>query len=102
MAQKLTGEPLSNGKYINPKLITWDSEIKTRFRGNSWRTVKDVGSCYETGVLKIGSVYHQGTNNHLQVFLKEFKYKERDDSFLTRLSDDEENEGFDTDVNDAG
>ena len=29
----LTGEPLNNGKYINPKLITWDNEIRTRFRG---------------------------------------------------------------------
>ena len=28
----LIGEPLSNEKYINPKLIIWDNEIRTRFR----------------------------------------------------------------------
>ena len=29
--QKLNGSPLSNNKYINPKLITWNGDIKTRF-----------------------------------------------------------------------
>jgi len=70
---KLTGEPLSNGKHINPKLITWDEEIKTRFRGNSWNKPEDIGACYTIGVLKIGSVYRQGSNFNLQVFLKECK-----------------------------
>jgi len=39
-----------------------------------------IGACYAIGVLKKGSVYCQGTNYHLQVFLKECKYKERDAS----------------------
>jgi len=60
--QKLTGEPLSNDKYVNPKLITWDGEIRTRPRGISWNKPDNIGACYAIGVLKIGSVYRQGTN----------------------------------------
>lgn len=84
MSQVLTGTALNNEKYINPKLITWEGEIKTRFRGES------TGPCYATGILKIGSVYNQGSNYHLQVFLKECKTKARDDSFVSQLSDDGE------------
>ena len=32
LRQKLEGTPLNNGKYINSKLITWDGEIRTRFK----------------------------------------------------------------------
>ena len=78
MFQKLDGTLLNNGKYINPKLITWDGEIRTKFRGNSWGKPEDIGPCYATGVLKIVSVYRQGSNYYLQVFLKECKYKQRD------------------------
>ena len=67
MGKKLEGEPVNNSKYINPKLITWDGEI-----------------------LKIGSVYRQESNYHLQVFLKECKYAKRDTSFKSQFSDDEE------------
>ena len=88
ISQVLTGTALSNEKFINPKLITWEGEIKTRFRGES------TGPCYATGVLKVGSVYNQGSNYHLQVFLKECKTKARDDYFVSQLSDDEE--GWDT------
>eukprot|EP00111_Clytia_hemisphaerica_P015271 TCONS_00045039-protein len=28
LGKKLEGEPLNNDKYINPKLITWDGEIR--------------------------------------------------------------------------
>ena len=34
----LTREPLSNGKYINPKMITWDGEIKTNKSMSIFRT----------------------------------------------------------------
>ena len=27
--QKLEEAPLNNGKYVNPKLISWDGEIRT-------------------------------------------------------------------------
>ena len=91
----LTGEPLSNGAYINPKLITWDGEIRTRFRGNHPGFIEEIGACYVSGVLKVGSVYRQGSNYHLQVFLKECKYKKRDTNFESLLSDDED-EGYDT------
>ena len=88
--KKLEGEPLSNGQYVNPKLITWDGEIKTRFRGDEWGKPEEIGACYATGVLKIGSVYRQGSSYYLQVFLKECKYMKRDSSFQSQLSDDED------------
>ena len=58
LKKSLQGKPLSSGKYVNPKLITWDGEIRTGFRGTSPEP-EDIGSCYATGVLKIGSVYRQ-------------------------------------------
>ena len=92
----LTGEPLSNEKYINPKLIFWNGENRTRFReGKYTRYIEEIPACHATGVLKIGSVYRQGSNYHLQVFLKECKYKKRDTNFESLLSDDED-EGYDT------
>ena len=33
LKQKLSGTPLNNEKYINPKLITWNNNIRTRFNG---------------------------------------------------------------------
>ena len=73
-------------------------EIRTRFRGNAWGKSEEIGSCYATGVLKIGSVYRQGSSYYLQVFLKECKYKKRDTNYTSWLSDDEreEDEGYDT------
>ena len=94
LGEGLRGEPLSNGKYVNPKLITFDGEINTRFRGDHPGSIESIGACHATGILKIGSVYRQGSNYHLQVFLKECKYKKRD-SFESLLSDDED-EGYDT------
>ena len=97
LRQKLSRTALSNNKYINPKLITWDGEIRTRFKGSSWSKPEDIGACHATGVLKIGSVYRQGSNYHLQVFLKECKWKERDVSFESQLSDNDDDEsGYDT------
>ena len=94
----LIGEPLSNGKYVNAKLITWDNEIRTRFREDRYtRYIDEIPACYATGILKIGSVYRQGSNYHLQVFLKECKYRKRDVSFESQLSDDESDDsGCDT------
>ena len=77
---------------IRDRLITWDGEIRTGFRGTSPKP-EDIGLCCATGVLKIGSVYRQGSNYHLQVFLKECKYREN--AFKSLLSDDED-EGYDT------
>ena len=96
LGQKLEGELLNNGKYINPKLIIWDGEIRTRFKGNSWGKPENIGSCFATGILKIGSVYRKGSNYHLQVFLKECKFRKRDSTFESQLSDDEEDSGYDT------
>ena len=83
----LTGEPLSNGAYMNAKLITWDGQIRTGFQGTSLNP-EEIGFCNATGILKIASVYRQGSNYHLQVFLKECRYKERDVIFKSLLSDD--------------
>ena len=68
--------------------------IRTGFRGTSPKP-EGIGSCCATGVLKIGGVYRQGSNSHLQIFLKECKYRERGDAFKSLLSDDED-EGYDT------
>lgn len=66
LKKRLEGKPLSNEKYINPKLITWDGEIRARFRGNYPGFIEDIGACYALGVLKIGSVYRQGSNYHFE------------------------------------
>ena len=94
----LAGEPLNNGKYINPKLIFWNGENRTRFReGKYTRYIEEIPACRATGVLKISSVYRQGSNYHLQMFLKECKYKKRDVSFESQLSDDDSDDsGYDT------
>ena len=96
LGKKLEGKPLSNDKYINPKLISWDGEIRTIFKGNQWEKPINIRSCFATGVLKIGSVYRKGSNYHLQVFLKECKYTKRDTSFESLLSEDEEDDDYDT------
>ena len=72
--QTLTSTPLNNEKYINPKLLTWNDEIKTVFNG--WGVPFDK-YCNATGVLKISSVYQQGLNHYIQVFLKECKWHEK-------------------------
>ena len=95
LGKKLEGEPLNNDKYINPKLITWDGEIRTRFKGNFFGKPESIGSCFATGILKIGSVYRKGSNYHLQVFLKECKFRKRDSTFESQLSDDEEDSCYD-------
>ena len=98
LGEKLMGNPLCDF-WLNAKLITWGGEIRTRFiRNNSLVRLEGIGSCKATGVLKIGSVYRQGSNCNLQVFLKECKYKERDTSFESQLSDDDESDdsGYDT------
>jgi len=76
-------------------LITWDGEIKTKFIGKLLCKPEDLGACYVTGILNIGSVYRQGANYYLQVLLKECKYKEREVVFKSQLSDDDD-EGYDT------
>ena len=85
---------IRNG-YVNAKLITWDGKIRTGFQGTC-PNPEDIGFCVATGILKIGSVYRQGSNCHLQVFLKECRYKERDVIFKSLLSDDDDDEGYDT------
>ena len=91
----LSGSPLNNGKYINPKLLTWNNEVKTRFV-NGWHPrPEDIKHCYASGVLKIGSVYQQGCNYHLQVFLKECRTKEKEVvTFQSQLSDSSDDEGY--------
>jgi len=85
VGNNFAGDPKSD--WINPKLITWKDDIKTKFNG--WGVPYDK-YCDATGVLKIGSVYKQGSNYYLQVFLKECRYVERDVEFQSQLSDDEE------------
>ena len=93
LGQNLMGNPLCDF-WLNAKLITWDGQIRTGFQGTCLNP-EDIGFCNATGILKIGSVYRQGSNCHLQVFLKECRYRERDVIFKSLLSDDED-EGYDT------
>ena len=93
LGQNLMGNPLCDF-WLNAKLITWDDQIRTGFQGTCLNP-EDIGFCNATGILKIGSVYRQGSNCHLQVFLKECRYRERDVIFKSLLSDDED-EGYDT------
>jgi len=94
MGQKLTGEPLNNGKYINPKLITWEGEIRTSFRGKTEEKYEEIGACHATGILKIESVYRQGSNYYFQVFLRGCKYTKRESSFEIKWSDDEDEDDY--------
>ena len=66
--------------------------------GNYTRYIEEIGACHATGILKIGSVYRHGGKHHLQVFLKECKYRKRDVSFESQLSDDDDSDdsGCDT------
>ena len=92
ISEKLAKSPLNNDQYINPKLIEWEGNIKTQFNG---RAVPYSIHCLASGVLKIGSVYQQGSNHHLQVFLKECKYLDKDIAFKSQLSDDDdEDDGY--------
>ena len=96
LGQNLMGNPLCDF-WLNAKLITWDGQIRTGFQGTC-PNPEDIGFCNVTGILKIGSVYRQGSNCHLQVFLKECRYRERDLIFNSLLSSDDESddEGYDT------
>ena len=96
LGQNLMGNPLCDF-WLNAKLITWDSQIRTGFQGTC-PNPEDIGFCNATGILKIGSVYRQGSNCHLQVFLKECRYRERDVIFKSLLSSDDESddESYDT------
>ena len=78
----LNGTPLSNEKYINPKLIVWDDKIKTHFNPSSDKP-ENIGYCCATGVIKIPFVYKKGENLYLQV--KECKMGETRTGFESQL-----------------
>ena len=97
LGQNLMGNPLCDF-WLNAKLITWDGQIRTGFQGTC-PNPEDIGFCNATGILKIGSVYRQGSNCYLQVFLKECRYRERDVISKSLLSSDEsesDDESYDT------
>lgn len=86
----LNGHPLNNEKYLNPKLVTWDTEIKTRFL-DGFGVPQDAPFakwCEAVGVIKIASVYRHGVNQYLQLFLKESKYSIKESNFESQLSND--------------
>ena len=70
--EKLATETIQGeDKYVHGKLKMWKEDIKTNFHGQA--VPYDV-YCHATAVLKIGSVYKQGKNFHLQVYVEECKY----------------------------
>ena len=83
VGHSLHGDPTS--EWINPRLMTWEEDIKTRFGGD----IPYDTYCDAKGVLRIGSVYKKGHNYYLQVFLKECRYTKREIEFQSQLSDED-------------
>ena len=85
--EKLATEPIK-GKYIRGKLKTWKESIKTNFHGQD--VPYDMYCNATAAVLKIDSVYKQGKNYHLQVYVEECKYTDAEKQQCNMLSDDDD------------
>ena len=84
--EKLATEPIK-GKYVRGKLKTWKERIKTKFHGQD---VPYDMYCNATAVLKIDSVYKQGKNYHLQVYVEECKYTDAEKQQCNMLNNDDD------------
>ena len=82
-----TSPPVKEGCYLNAKVKEWKDKIRTDFHG------KDIPynqCCEATAVLKVGSVYKQGSNYYPQVYVEEAKIKPVENSKCRLLSDSED------------
>ena len=68
----LTKDPVNKDRYMNGKLKMYDEKITTNFHGKSAPYNR---CCKATCLLKISSVYQQGSNYYPQVYVEECKYK---------------------------
>ena len=62
-----TSEPLKEGCYLNAKLNVYKDQIRTDFHGEE---IPYNQYCKATAVLKVKSVYKQGSNYYPQVYVK--------------------------------
>ena len=89
--ENLATEPIKGeGRYVHSKLKTWKQCIKTNFDGQFSYDMY----CFATAVLKIDSVYKQGKNYHLQVYVEEYKYTDAENLQCSMLIDDDDDYGF--------
>ena len=90
--QKLATEPIKvKGMYVHGKLKTWKELIKTNFHGQE---VPYDMYCFGTAVLKIDSVYKQGKNYHLQVYVEECKYIAQENHQQCNMFSDDDDDRF--------
>ena len=85
--QRLAKDPVNKDRYVNGKLKTWKEELSTNFHGKS---VPHQERCEATAILKVSSVYQQGTNYYPQVYIEECKYCAREAREYHLLSDSED------------
>ena len=81
-----TSEPLKEGCYLNAKLNVYKDKIRTDFHGEE---ILFNQYCKATAVLKVKSVYKQGSNYYPQVYVEEARIKPIEKCRL--LSDSEDN-----------
>ena len=67
-----TSEPLKEGCYFNAKLNVYKDKIRTDFHGEE---IPFNQYCKATAVLKVKSVYKQGSNYYPQVYVEEARIK---------------------------
>ena len=85
--EKMSTEPIKReGRYVNGKSKMQKECIKTNFHGQD---VPCNMHCNAT-VLKIDSVYKQGKNYHLQVYVEQCKYNDAENQQCRMLSDDDD------------
>ena len=90
--EKLATEPIKvKGMYVHGKLKTWKELIKTNFHGQE---VPYDMYCFGTAVLKIDSVYIQGKNYHLQVYVEECKYIAQENHQQCNMFSDDDDDRF--------
>ena len=89
--ERLATEPIK-GKYVRGKLKTWKESIKINFHGQDvpYNTYGNA-----TAVLKIDSVYKQGTNYHPQTYVEECKYTDAEKQQCNMRSDDDDDDDDD-------
>ena len=81
-----TGLIKGEGRYVHGKLKMWKERIKINFHGQD---VPYDMYCNATAILKIDSIYKQGKNYHLQVYVEECKYSDAENRQCNMLNDDD-------------
>ena len=72
---------------MNPKFKMYGDKVAVQYHG---KEVPYDKYCEATGILRISSVYNQGVNYWLQVYIDECRYKEVEDKGILLLLDEDE------------